>query len=558
MRPSTSKSKTAGKNPPGCLGIGVCLFSSIFIIVGLWATFSSLKSLTWKEVPCEFETFELSHNVAEEEPFLATAKYHYSWEGKKFSGTSISGDNDERNDNYEDLVELRFKLTERGTCFLDKNNPENSILTRSSWQILFGLFFAAVGSLFFLIGLSLFKVRGQKNKSLSSKGKQSFDLKGGFAGYLFFGLFALVGTGILIGLVIPTAKKYFSAKSWTETEATVIWSKVHSQSSDDGTTYRPDIFYRYQFEGQSHLSNNFSLTRSSSSGYESKKAIVDAHPRNHRFSCYVNPKKPWQSVVKRKLGWSALFGLFPLPFMAIGYGGLWSLLFRANKDKPKSSSSDRSYQPSHLSSSGKKKTPNKSSGRWGKFFGHLFFALFWCGITSVFVVIAWKNWISGNPEWFLIIFIIPFVLVGLGSLLSLPYTLLAIFSPRFDYEFEKDEFQPGLATKFQWKQNGGSGRLTSLNVTLVGQEQATYKQGTNTSTSTSTFYQKEIFQSVRLSEMTANSCDLILPADALPTLQGKNNRIIWTLNFEGKVNKRPKVKESLPLTLNPLSETDFQ
>ena len=63
---------------------------------------------------------------------------------------------------------------------------------------------------------------------------------------------------------------------------------------------------------------------------------------------------------------------------------------------------------------------------------------------------------------------------------------------------------------------------------------------------------------MRLSEMTSNSCDLIFPSDALPTFEGLNNRIIWTLNLEGKVNMRPKVKDSLALTLNPLSETDFR
>ena len=556
MKPPRSQSKKAQKNAPGCVGIGVCLFSSVFIVVGLWSTFSSLKSLTWKEVPCEFETFEISHDVTKEEPFQATTRYHYSWEGNQFTGSSISGEDDKRDTNYEDLVELRFKLTERGTCYLDKNNPEDAILTKGSWMILFGLVFAAMGSLFFAIGLSLFKERKRKDKSLSSTGNQSLNLKGDAKGYLFFGIFALAGTGLLMGFTIPMAKKYFAAKSWVETEATVIWSKVQTQNSDDGTTYRPDIFYSYRFEGQNHRSNNFSLMKISSSGYDSKQQIVDSYPRKHRFTCYVNPKKPWQSVVRRELGWPALFGLFPLPFLAVGYGGLWGLIFRS--DKSKSNSSGRSYKSSHLATPDKKRTPRKTSGRWGKFFGHLIFAIFWCGITSVFVVLAWKSWFTDDPEWFLTIFITPFVLIGLASLLAVPYYLLAIFSPRFDYGFEEENLQPGLATKFRWNQSGGSGRLTSLTITLVGKEEATYQQGTNTSTATSIFYQKELFQSMRLSEMTSNSCDLIFPSDALPTFEGLNNRIIWTLNLEGKVNMRPKVKDSLALTLNPLSETDFR
>ena len=169
-------------------------------------------------------------------------------------------------------------------------------------------------------------------------------------------------------------------------------------------------------------------------------------------------------------------------------------------------------------------TKPKAGGRWGKFFGHLFVALFWCGITSVFVVIVWKGWAKGDPEWFLTLFMIPFVLIGLFLLFSLPHSFLAIFSPRFDFDLSDPDLKPGLATKFRWKQIGGKGRLTEMTLTLVGLEEATYQRGTDRSTATSIFYQKELFRTTHLPEMISNECDLIFPAEALPSFEGQHNQ----------------------------------
>ena len=48
-------------------------------------------------------------------------------------------------------------------------------------------------------------------------------------------------------------------------------------------------------------------------------------------------------------------------------------------------------------------------------FGTLAFCVIWNGIVAVFVVMAVRGHLAGQPDWFLTLFIIPFVLIGLGS-----------------------------------------------------------------------------------------------------------------------------------------------
>ena len=543
------------------MGVGLCIFSSIFIHRWDWRSPLHTQTLeSGRKSPAKSNPSKSPTTATTTSPFKPQIRYKYQWEGQEFTGSKLTDSGDNRRSEYEDLVDAERKLSRRGTCYINPEKPEEAILERKITGAWFGLIFASVGSLFLVFGLSIFKNKKSKAVALSSKAKNNSDLKTGPVGYLFFGIFALVGTGIFLGLVAPTAKKYFAAKTWQPVEASVIWSTVRSHNSDDGTTYSPDIFYSYRFQNEPHRSNSYSLMSGSSSGRDSKQEIVDAYPRDHKFTCYVNPDKPWQAVVERKLGWFALFGLFPLPFMAIGFGGIWWMIFRSGKNDPASPNavSARKNTPNHLSSTIPTASKPKGGGRWGKLFGHLFFALFWCGITSVFVVIAWKSWAKGEPEWFLTIFIIPFVLIGLFLVFSLPHTFLGIFSPRFDFDLRDPDLKPGLATKFRWKQSGGSGRLTEMTLTLVGQEQATYRRGTDRTTAHSTFYQKELFRTTHLPEMISNECDLIFPAEALPSFEGQHNKILWFLKIHGAVHRRPDVKEEIPLILQPLEPTDFR
>lgn len=165
--------------------------------------------------------------------------------------------------------------------------------------------------------------RGRRLAAGSQGGGVKF---GGCIGYGFFGVFGLAGLGVFIGLFVLPVLHIVEARGWTETQCTITNSYVESVSSDDGTTYRIAVEYSYQADGTSYSGRRYNWGSGSSSGYDGKKKVVDSMPEGSEVSCYYDPDSPSESVIRRGAGWFLLWGLFSLPFMAVGFGGLIFLI----------------------------------------------------------------------------------------------------------------------------------------------------------------------------------------------------------------------------------------
>ena len=254
---------------------------------------------------------------------------------------------------------------------------------------------------------------------------------------LFFLVFAGVGGGLLYPMGIRPIARTIDAESWPAVPCRIVAAEVKSHSDSDGTTYSIEITYEYQYEGRNYQCDRYDFIGGSSSGYKGKERIVEGYKTAASPQCFVNPKNPAEAVLKR--GWHAalLFALFPLPFLAVGVGGLYFSLRRtktgrkaeAAKWLPKGQSQpsmtmlhgwDREALPVTL----------KSKSRWARLAGSIIFAAFWNGIVSVFVMIAVKGWRSGEGSWFLTLFLIPFVVIGMVMIGSIFYYFLALFNPR--------------------------------------------------------------------------------------------------------------------------------
>ena len=99
---------------------------------------------------------------------------------------------------------------------------------------------------------------------------------------------------------------------WTETPCTVIRSSIRSWSTDDGTSYRPDVLYEYQAGGRSWRSNRATFFSALSSGYDNARAVVGRYPDASTGACWVDPGNPGRSVLERDFRPLQLLGLLPL------------------------------------------------------------------------------------------------------------------------------------------------------------------------------------------------------------------------------------------------------
>lgn len=561
---------TTIKSSRGLLIFGLfwTAFSSIFLIIGLKTGYDAFNRSNWSETPCQISSFKINSKPNTDPAFQVAVEYSYNWEGTQHTGNRLWADKKGEED-YEDLGELieQYHHGKLKTCYVNPKEPTESVLIVGPGDLAGPIIFTLFGAGFVAIGIGMMiasrKEKKEKSAALSSKSSNNEAPKAIIIP--FFSIFAIAGLGILLFVIAPQWTKYSDAKGWKETPAKVIWSRVKSHSDDDGTTYSVDIFYSYSFEGRDYKSNTVGLMSGSSSGRSSKQEKVKEHPPGKAITCYVNPEKPWQSLLERELGWWALFALFPLPFIAVGLGGLWWTFKKRSKAKATSNSDNklgrRSSSIRHSatgsdkfhSSARKEFSPGGSRIKW--VFGSIFIALFWNGITSVFVWQAVQSWIKGNGEWFLTIFITPFVLIGIGLILHIFYRLFALFNPSPKLSLTPGEITLGQSAKLKWNVSSGAQRINHFAIYLVGEEEAEYRRGTDTVKVSSIFYEQALIDTQDPRKSSTGSTKIELSPDAaniMPSWKSHNNRIKWSLQVKGKISFWPDVSDSYEVQVTPV------
>ncbi|OHB68171.1 MAG: hypothetical protein A2V70_19695, partial [Planctomycetes bacterium RBG_13_63_9] len=188
-------------------------------------------------------------------------------------------------------------------------------------------------------------------------------------------------------------------------------------------------------------------------------------------------------------------------------------------------------------------------------FGALLTCLFWNGIVSVFVVLAVRGHFDGRPDWFLTLFVVPFALVGIALIVYFVRQFLVTtgVGPTL-VEISDHPLHPGQKCQLFVSQ---SGRLTlnSIRVLLVCQEEATYRQGTDTRTETREVYRQEVFRrenfEVRRGLPFKAECELDVPAGAMHSFRADHNEIAWKLIVQGDIARWPDYERPFPLVIRP-------
>ncbi|MEI7910379.1 MAG: DUF3592 domain-containing protein [Verrucomicrobiota bacterium] len=592
---------SAGRNPGGTAGgIGGVIFavvwisfSCMFVSIGGGSFWKSLVQSTWQRVPCVVDEFQILDDPKQNEPFSTKVTFHYEAGGRERSGHHLyparvpaaksgrkaeaedAGNpaaNDGRESDYEKLANLQHQYlgAPAAVCLVDRNDPDHAALMVKRGDFWGSLAFTGFGLCFVGIGVGLLlqsirQIRGgvAAAAALTGQQRQSSQLSP-LIGVPFFGLFAAAGCGMFCVISVPIVRNLVASSSWVETPATVVWSQLRTHSGDKGSTYSPDIFYRYTFSGKAYRSNRSNLLDVSSGGRSGKEEVVRANPPGKAITCYVNPRQPWEVVRNRALGWSVLFGLFPLPFMGIGLGGLWFVLRRKSPAGSSALTRDASRSSSGTTPPGRSDgfgataaaggarecqqlTPGK--GRILRFLGTLFVAAFWNGIVSVFLWHLADEWQSRHTPWFLTLFMIPFVVIGIGLLLAALHALGAIFNPRPLVSLEPAQPRLGQPLTVTWQIPSGAARLANLRIVLRGEEVATYRRGTNTATDRAIFHEAVIFDSTLPQMIERGRAAITLPANLVPSWKANNNRIEWTLRVEGGIRPWPDLADAHILTI---------
>lgn len=367
---------------------------------------------------------------------------------------------------------------------------------------------------------------------------------------LFFSVFFFAGSGFGWVMVGQPLMKIKESQNWLKNPCTIVSSRIKESQGDDSTTYRVDISFKYKFKGVEYVSATYDFMTGSDSSYSSKRKVVDRHPPGKRTYCYVNPEKPSEAVISRGYNAPWWLALLPLVFILVGAGGMIGAMVKRGKPKHVYSVNEE------LSGYGGETVLKMKSSPLKNFAGMLFFALFWNGIVSIFVVQAVKSWSTSNVEWFLSFFMIPFVLVGLATIGGVVYCFIALFSSKVVVTISNPCPQLGEKVTLSWRIVNSSA-VDRLEIYLKGEERATYQEqgkDNNTRTRTSIFESLKLLETDNRDAIHIGRTQFSIPLDSMHSFDGRNNKISWEITLHGDIKRFPDLKCEYPVTVMPLAQ----
>ncbi|HLY08520.1 MAG TPA: DUF3592 domain-containing protein [Planctomycetota bacterium] len=367
----------------------------------------------------------------------------------------------------------------------------------------------------------------------------------------FFGFFLLFGLAMSFFFLWPLVE-IAQARSWRQVPCTILTSRVESHSSGKGgPTYSVEVTYEYLIDDEPHVGKRYQFMAGSSSGFAAKQEIVDLLPPGTKTVCYVNRRDPQDSVIDRGFTVDILFGFIPLLFALIGAAGLFGMfVYKRTPALPGAVPGLPSGTAAGTAARGpvRLKTSSSPAVRFGCLF---IFAFFWNAIVSVFVVQCYSGWKSGHSDGCLTVFLIPFVLLGLGVIGLAIHGFLAIFNARPSLQLGSATVALGDTVEVLWETTGNVDRVRSFSITLEGREEATYKRGTSSSTDKSTFAVIPVVQSNRGKEMRRGKATLTVPADSMHSFKSPHSKFVWAMHVKGDIPWWPDIKEEYPIDVLP-------
>ncbi len=530
-----------------------------------------LDTWFWEESTCTIESSEaVERPDYGDSEFQVSYRYFHRGEQQLGDGYRHGYAGSELASEAEILVS-RYAVGSRSQCWVDPDEPGESYLRRADlWQgfwILVPLAFVAVG------GGALWLLHGPRTRSdveeePGDRGPVRERAVSGvkIAALIFLpGVFFLFGAGVLIPFFVRPALQVVEARFWTEVPCEILSSEVRSHPGDDGATYSIDALFRYELGGREYRANRYQFIGGSSGAYDGKARIVEALPAGATTVCYVNPEDPFDAVIERGFTGDYLFGLVPLLFALIGMGGLAfgiKVLRGARQDAAIASWPDLAvsgeaaaggaYGGFGWASGGSAiETPagsivlEPSIGPMGRLGCATVGALFWNGFISIFVWQVVKSWRAGNPEWFVIIILAPFVLIGLLLLVSVPYSILALVNPRPRVQLSPGALKAGESAQIEWAFRGFGGRIRHLRIWLEATETTTRETGSSLSIESRALDTPTIPVLDRGPDqpLADGAASFEVPADT-PLSSDGDVAIRWKLMLHGEIAFWPDVNET--------------
>ena len=402
----------------------------------------------------------------------------------------------------------------------------------------------------------------------------------------FFAVLLAAGAGVMAGLLYGMVLPEWRANhEFVEHTCVVLDKRIAERENQDDRLYRPEIKVRYTVDGRPLTAWTYDIATAGNAANsyfaerERAAAVLDRFTRGEQYRCWYDPTRPELVVLVRGYRWWVWTVLaLPMLFMLVGAGGLVCRLVRWHITAERRASIARRAAARELlrgngraapeyptvpevasitDSPGTKlryRLPIGTSPGWA-LFGTLLACLGWNATVGVFLVMAVNGHLAGEPDWAMTLLLVPFVLVGVFLIAALIRQLLLTtgVGPT-QVELSDHPLRPGSRYEVFLSQ---SGRMPpdALELQLRCEEQATYREGTNTRTETREVYTERLYRSNgrkgRRSMPFQATCEFTVPAGAMHSFKSEHNSVTWRLVVEGRVAGWPDYRRDYPVIVCP-------
>jgi len=383
---------------------------------------------------------------------------------------------------------------------------------------------------------------------------------------IFGSIFLIVGLVAFWFYFVSPRLKAHQANEWPETKCKILSSKLKVHSGDENDSYEPIIKFEYEVDNKKWVGDQASFNPITSTQRFANE-LVQKFKAGSTAVCFFNPDDPSDSVLSKELYPEFFLNLLPLIFVAAGATILsWGIFGWGMKDKTTVSAKAKARSTSRLTPASRdfnspltatspaqhpadildqewsvpKKLKPKST-KWTNLLGITFAALLWNGIVSIFVFSAIGKNMDGF-DWFTLIFMIPFTLIGLLFVLAIVYAILALFNPDVEIAMSSGAIALGESVDIAWEVKGNTSRIKTLTLEFKAEQISTYQQGTNTYTDRELFEVIPIVKTSDQGEMQFGSATITIPESTMHTFKSNHNEIAWSVSVIGDIPKWPNVR----------------
>lgn len=410
---------------------------------------------------------------------------------------------------------------------------------------------------------------------------------GSYGEALFFAAFLAIGIGGFVLLLTQLILPQWAANQRFATTECVVLGKGASSNVDPGTgttLYRPDIHIRYTVGDTPYEATtydiNYDIYQRSLAETEEILAGIDV---GATYRCWYDPKHPETAVLVLGYSWWMwLLLLIPGSFMVLGLMGAIRALLkggtsaerraamaqRASKldlfDDGAQRGLDFPFIPriSHITDSPGTRLAYRLPGDnllgW-KLSGIITLCLLWNGIVISFLIAAINDLMTGDPNGTVMsVTLLPFLLVGLWLVYLTGKRLYAAAGTGATrVEISAHPLLPGESYELLVSQSGHL-TMNSISVELVCEEEATYRQGTDTRIERVPVYQREVYRRsaivIEPGMAFEDRCQFQVPEGAMHSFQSPHNEIRWHVMVTGQAGHKLHYQRRFPVVVYPSAE----